>query len=101
MGHHPLGTCSHRQTTPFMGRVQEGLPMSRSPVRYLAAFGAVLVLSLGLSGCGINTIPTQDEQVKASWSQVLNEYKRRSDLVPNLVATVKGYAKQEQTVLTQ
>jgi len=75
--------------------------MSRSPVRYLAAFGAVLVLSLGLSGCGINTIPTQDEQVKASWSQVLNEYKRRSDLVPNLVATVKGFANQEKTVLTQ
>jgi len=75
--------------------------MLRSSVRYLAAFGAVLVLSLGLSGCGINTIPTQDEQVKASWSQVLNEYKRRSDLVPNLVATVKGFANQEKTVLTQ
>ena len=75
--------------------------MLRSSVRCLAAFGAVLVLSLGLSGCGINTIPTQDEQVKASWSQVLNEYKRRSDLVPNLVATVKGFANQEKTVLTQ
>ena len=75
--------------------------MFRSSVRTLAGLGAVLVLSLGLSGCGINTIPTQDEQVKASWSQVLNEYKRRSDLVPNLVATVKGFANQEKTVLTQ
>src|SRR5207302_1758747 len=55
----------------------------------------------GLSGCGVNTVPRQDEQVKASWSQVQNEYQRRSDLVPNLVATVKGYATQEKTVLTQ
>jgi len=60
---------------------------------------ALLVAVVGLSGCGINAIPAQDEQVKAAWSQVLNEYKRRSDLIPNLVETVKGYAKQEQTVL--
>ena len=59
------------------------------------------VVALGLSACGINAVPTQDEQVKAAWSNVLNEYQRRTDLVPNLVATVKGYAKQEQTVLTQ
>jgi len=75
--------------------------MFRSSARWIAAAGAALFLAFGLSGCGINTIPTQDEQVKAAWSQVLNEYQRRSDLVPNLVATVKGYAKQEQTVLTQ
>jgi len=62
----------------------------------LAAFAGVLI---GLSGCGINDVPTQDEQVKAAWSQVLNEYKRRADLIPNLVETVKGYAKQEQSVL--
>ncbi|MBV8976288.1 MAG: LemA family protein [Alphaproteobacteria bacterium] len=60
---------------------------------------ALLIAAVGLSGCGINAIPTQDEQVKAAWSQVLNEYQRRSDLIPNLVQTVKGYAKQEQTVL--
>jgi len=60
---------------------------------------AFLAAAIGLSGCGINAIPAQDEQVKAAWSQVLNEYKRRSDLIPNLVETVKGYAKQEQTVL--
>ena len=62
----------------------------------LAAFAGLLI---GLSGCGINDVPTQDEQVKAAWSQVLNEYKRRTDLIPNLVETVKGYAKQEQSVL--
>ncbi len=64
--------------------------------------GQVTVLGLiliGISGCGINKIPAQDEQVKASWSQVLNEYQRRSDLIPNLVQTVKGYAAQEKSVL--
>jgi LemA protein len=69
--------------------------------RIAARAGAVLLVAIGLTGCGINAVPTQDEQVKAAWSQVLNEYQRRTDLVPNLVATVKGYAKQEQTVLTQ
>jgi LemA protein len=63
----------------------------------LAAILAVVVA--GLSGCGINAVPTQDEQVKAAWSQVLNEYQRRSDLIPNLVQTVKGYANQEKSVL--
>ena len=74
--------------------------MSRIQTR-LAALSAVIVIALGLSGCGINEIPRQDEAVKAAWSQVLNEYQRRSDLIPNLVNTVKGYAHQEQTVLTQ
>ncbi len=56
---------------------------------------------LGLSGCGaINRIPTLDEQVKAAWSQVLNQYQRRADLIPNLVETVKGYARHEQETLT-
>ncbi len=70
-----------------------------SLARFAARAGAVLLVAFGLAGCGINAVPTQDEQVKAAWSQVLNEYQRRSDLIPNLVATVKGYAKQEQTVL--
>ena len=64
--------------------------------------GQVTVLGLlliGISGCGINKIPAQDEQVKAAWSQVLNEYQRRSDLIPNLVQIVKGYAAQEKSVL--
>ncbi|MFM0572620.1 LemA family protein [Paraburkholderia caledonica] len=60
----------------------------------------IVALALGLSGCGYNAIQTQDEQVKASWSEVLNQYQRRADLVPNLVNTVKGYAKQEKDVLT-
>ncbi|WP_043759963.1 LemA family protein [Aeromonas taiwanensis] len=58
-----------------------------------------LTLLLGLTGCGVNTIPTLDEQVKASWGQVENQYQRRADLIPNLVATVKGYASHEQETL--
>src|SRR5262245_44904262 len=54
---------------------------------------------VGLSGCGYNTIQAQDEQIKAAWSEVINQYQRRADLIPNLVATVKGYAQQEQDVL--
>jgi LemA protein len=73
--------------------------MSRIHVR-VAGIAAIILLAIGLSGCGINEIPRQDEQVKAAWSEVLNEYQRRNDLIPNLVNTVKGYAHQEQTVLT-
>jgi LemA protein len=53
-----------------------------------------------LSACGVNTIPTQDEAVKAQWAEVQNQYQRRADLIPNLVNTVKGYAAQEKDVLT-
>jgi LemA protein len=59
-----------------------------------------LIVPLALAGCGINTIPTQDEAVKAAWGEVQNQYQRRSDLIPNLVATVQGYAQQEREVLT-
>ncbi len=59
------------------------------------------LLSLLLGGCGYNTLQSGDEQVKASWSEVVNQYQRRADLVPNLVNTVKGYASHEQQVLTQ
>jgi LemA protein len=55
--------------------------------------------SLLLSGCGYNTIQVQDEQVKSAWSEVVNQYQRRADLIPNLVNTVKGFAAQEQAVL--
>jgi LemA protein len=58
-----------------------------------------LLLVLSLSGCGYNTLQSQDEQVKAAWSEVVNQYQRRTDLIPNLVATVKGFAAQEQQVL--
>ena len=56
---------------------------------------------LSLSGCGYNTLQSNDEQIKASWSEVLNQYQRRADLVPNLVNTVKGYAAHEKEVLAQ
>lgn len=61
----------------------------------------LLVLSMLLSGCGYNQIQSKDEAVKAGWSEVLNQYKRRADLIPNLVNTVKGYAAHEQQVLTE
>ncbi|OQW69201.1 MAG: hypothetical protein CTY27_03690 [Methylotenera sp.] len=59
-----------------------------------------LILVLSLSGCGYNAFQSLDEEAKASWAEVLNQYQRRADLVPNLVATVKGYAAHEQEVLT-
>jgi LemA protein len=61
---------------------------------------AAVVLGLAVSGCGYNTIPTAEEQAKAKWADVQNNYQRRADLIPNLVATVQGYAKQEREVLT-
>ena len=60
----------------------------------------IVVLALMVSGCGVNTIPTQEEAAKAKWSEVLNQYQRRADLIPNLVETVKGFASQEKSVLT-
>jgi LemA protein len=72
---------------------------SASAIRSFAVAAAIM-LTLPLAGCGINNIPTYEQQAKASWSQVLSEYKRRSDLIPNLVETVKGFAEQERTVLT-
>jgi LemA protein len=65
-------------------------------------FMAVLALVVSLlSGCGYNTFQTGDEAIKSAWSEVLNQYQRRADLVPNLVSTVKGYASHEKDVLTQ
>ena len=72
-------------------------PLSRGILR---AFG-ILLTGAVLAGCGINTIPTLQERAKASWSEVLNQYQRRADLIPNLVETVKGYAAQESKVLTE
>ena len=60
----------------------------------------LMLLTTVLAGCGINTIPTLDEQAKAAWGQVQNQYQRRADLIPNLVETVKGYAKHEEETLT-
>lgn len=60
---------------------------------------SIIISVLALSGCGYNTLQSADEQIKASWAEVLNQYKRRADLVPNLVNTVKGFASQEKEVL--
>jgi LemA protein len=70
--------------------------------RIASSVGAVLAMVMGvtLAGCGYNTIPTLEEQAKARWSDVQNQYQRRADLIPNLVATVQGYAAQEKSVLT-
>jgi LemA protein len=61
----------------------------------------MLLLPILLSACGINTIPTLEEQVNGAWAQVQNQYQRRADLIPNLVETVKGFAQQERDVLTE
>lgn len=68
--------------------------MTRFPV-------AAVALTLPLAACGLNSVPTAEETAKARWADVQNEYQRRADLIPNLVATVKGYAKQESDVLTR
>lgn len=70
-------------------------------MRLLTRLIPLLLLTALLSGCGYNAIQQKDESVKASWSEVLNQYKRRADLVPNLVNTVQGFADQERTVLTE
>ena len=61
----------------------------------------ILLITMSLSGCGYNTLQSTDEQIKASWAEVLNQYQRRADLVPNLVNVVKGYASHEKEVLTK
>jgi len=72
-------------------------PRFGSAVRVLG----VVIAGMVLAGCGINTIPTLQEKAKAAWSDVLNQYQRRADLIPNLVETVKGYATQEEKVFTE
>lgn len=68
--------------------------------RRLAALAAVVAVAVSVAGCGVNNIPTYEQAAKAKWSEVLSQYKRRTDLVPNLVETVKGFAEQEKSVLT-
>jgi len=69
------------------------------PFRSIMARLMVLTMALSLAGCGLNSVPTAEETAKARWADVQNEYQRRADLVPNLVATVKGFAAQEKSVL--
>jgi LemA protein len=67
----------------------------------LRALAVLALIGVSVSACGYNVIPTQQEAAKAAWAEVQNQYQRRADLVPNLVATVQGYAKQEKDVFTQ
>jgi LemA protein len=77
------------------------LPLEGS-MNALRRFGLLAPLAaISLAGCGINSVPTAEEQVNAKWGDLQADYQRRADLIPNLVATVKGYATQEKTVLTQ
>lgn len=73
----------------------------RSPFVRLATWLAALLLSIGLTGCGYNDFQRLDEQTQSAWSEVLNQYQRRADLIPNIVATVKGEANFEQETLTR
>jgi LemA protein len=66
----------------------------------IRALFAVVLIAVSVSACGYNVIPTKEEAARAAWAEVQNQYQRRADLVPNLVATVQGYAKQEKEVLT-
>lgn len=74
--------------------------MFRTVSKFFVA-AALAALAGSLAGCGVNNIPTYEESAKAAWSEVLNQYKRRSDLIPNLVESVKGFADQERDVLTK
>lgn len=71
------------------------------PFTRMLAIAAVLGVGLLAAGCGINNIPTYQKDAEAKWSEIMNQYKRRSDLIPNLVETVKGFAEQEKSVLTE
>jgi LemA protein len=77
------------------------MEISMSVVSRSRAFAIAILLGLSVAGCGYNTIPTLEENAKAKWAEVQAQYQRRADLIPNLVATVQGYAKQEKDVLTQ
>ncbi len=68
-------------------------------MRRVLAATVILLLTISFSGCGYNTLQRTDENINATWSEVVNQYQRRADLIPNLVETVKGYAAQEQEVL--
>ncbi len=88
-------TCAAHGATPLRN------PISRNPIQKLALWATLAVLPVALAGCGINAIPTKQEAAKAAWGDVQNNYQRRADLIPNLVATVKGYAAQEKSVLVE
>ena len=75
--------------------------MLRLGFHRIAALVAAVLVAATLAGCGVNNIPTYEQNAKAKWAEVQSQYKRRADLVPNLVETVKGFADQERNVLTR
>jgi LemA protein len=75
--------------------------MFMSSLRPVAAFALVATASVSLAGCGINSVPTAEENAKARWADVQNQYQRRADLIPNLVSTVKAAGAQEKDILTE
>src|SRR6478672_1128091 len=85
----------------FRAADDSSLHVRRSNMLRKLGIALAAVVALALGGCGYNDLQRQDEGIKASWSEVVNQYQRRADLVPNLVNTVKGYAQQEQQVLTE
>jgi LemA protein len=98
-----MGRLVRRRAMPTFAAIrdQHGAHEMAIALRRSLAALFVIAAALSLSACGVNNIPTYEEQAKAAWSQVLNQYQRRADLIPNLVETVKGYAHQEETVLTE
>ena len=74
---------------------------ARTIPSWIRATLTAVVVSLGLSACGVNNVPTYEERAKSAWSEVQNQYQRRADLIPNLVETVKGYAQHERDVFTE
>ena len=87
--------------TRVVGPSRFSSSLSFAPLVRIRAAGLALLAAVALSGCGYNNFQTLDEQVKGAWDEVLNQYQRRSDLIPNIVATVKGEANFEQETLTK
>ena len=83
-----------------MSSIMHTMGSYRISLRRIGLAAVLVGLGMTLSACGYNTIPTLEEQAKARWGDVQNQYQRRADLIPNLVATVQGYAAQEKSVLT-
>ncbi len=83
-----------------MSSIMHTMGSYRISLRRIGLAAVLVSLGMTLSACGYNTIPTLEEQAKARWGDVQNQYQRRADLIPNLVATVQGYAAQEKSVLT-
>src|SRR4051795_13694348 len=97
-----IGCSSGRRPAVYGSRYRRAVMSYASSVLRLARIPVLVAcLSLLLAGCGVNNIPSYDEAAKAKWSDVLNQYQRRADLIPNLVETVKGYAAQERQVLEE